>query len=35
MKYEEEIQKEIDKISGNYDEDYVPLTQEDYDLDED
>ena len=34
MKYEEEIQKEIDKISGNYDEDYVPLTQEDYDLDE-
>lgn len=34
MEYEEEIQKEVDKASGNYDEDYVPLTQEDYDLDD-
>ena len=36
MEYEDEIQKEVDKASGNYynDEDYVPLTQEDYDLDE-
>ena len=33
--YENEIQNEVDKASGNYDEDYVPLTQEDYDLDED
>lgn len=33
--YEEEMQNEVDKASGNYDEDYVPLTQEDYDLDED
>ena len=32
--YEEEIQNEVDKASGNYDEDYVSLTQEDYDLDE-
>lgn len=34
MEYEEEIQKEVDKASGNYDEDYVSLTQEDYDLDD-
>lgn len=36
--YEDEIQREVDRSSGNYydcDEDYVPLTQEDYDLDED
>ena len=35
-KYENRVQEEIDKASGNYydDEDYVPLTQEDYDLDE-
>lgn len=35
--YEDEIQREVDRSSGNYydcDEDYVPLTQEDYDLDE-
>lgn len=34
-KYKTKVQEEIDKITGNYgDEDYVPLTQEDYDLDE-
>lgn len=35
-KYEIKVQEEIDKAFGNYydDEDYVPLTQEDYDLDE-
>ena len=35
-KYKNRVQEEIDKASGNYydDEDYVPLTQEDYDLDE-
>ena len=35
-KYKIRVQKEVDKASGNYydDEDYVPLTQEDYDLDE-
>ena len=35
-KYEIRVQEEIDKASANYydDEDYVPLTQEDYDLDE-
>lgn len=34
--YEDEIQREVDRSSGNYydcDEDYVPLTQEDLDED--